>query len=299
MSKRNIYIYAIFILAILFLICEVDICEADFRENLLPLAQAGYRRISPLNTSSPKPDIIQDREFINRNQTDTQQQPKLSEEPMEEEMAKETLTHVGSEPSKIYYQISVNDVLYISVWRVKDLSLEFIVGPDGKISFPLIGDIQASGRTLADVDAEITEKLKEYVVNPQVSVMVRKFAGDKLTVIGEVRSPGIYKFVGRTNILDVIALAGGFNDRAKSASIVIVRESDNPEQESIFLNVPIKSILKGDLSKNIEVKPNDIVYISRTFVSNIKEFYDNWIVPTLQTAIDLETWRSLKKTRVK
>jgi len=287
-------------LSLIWLLSTPKLFAAETQSENLKLAQGDYKRVSPLDIST-KPDIIQDREAREQREEAGKKLQKASESTEKEitPTKKEPPVLVGNKPSQIYYRVSVNDKLFISVWRVPDLSLEFIVGPDGKISFPLIGDIEAAGRTLAEIDAEITGKLKEYVNDPQVSVMVREFAGDRLTVMGEVRTPGIYKFVGRTNIISVIALAGGFTDRAKSASIVIVREPENPGDDDKFIVVDMKSILKGDLSKNIEVRPNDIIYVSRTFVSNLKEFYDNWITPPLRTAIDYETWKTLRRTRLK
>lgn len=288
----SIYVFSLGLVLVIYL------CEAGVKQGNLKLAQAGYERVSPLpqDSISPQPDIIKDRKWRDK-RVKGELGPGQSEEELQP--VTELSVIVGSEPTKIYYKISVNDKLYISVWRVPDLSLEFTVGPDGKISFPLIGEIEAANRTLSDLKTEITEKLKEYVEDPQVSVMVREFAGNKLIVMGEVKSPGIYKFVGKATIMEVLALAGGFTDRAKSASIVIVREPDDPKRDKKLIVAHIKSILKGDLSKNIEVKPDDIIYVTRTFVSNTKEFYDNWIVPAVTKAIDVETFKSIKSSRIR
>lgn len=295
MNKRLIiYISLYFIVVVSNVFACVTSVFADNTENI----QLAYRSIFPSNPASPQPDVIKDREIINEKRIESDkrnQSLKNKEKELKSTIEKTPL--VGSEPTVIYYKIAVDDRLYISVWRVKDLSLEFIVGPDGKISFPLIGDIHAAGKTLRALDLEITEKLKEYVISPQVSVMVREFAGDRVTVIGEIKSPGIYKFVGKTNIVDVIALAGGFTDRAKSSSIVIVRESKDPSKDNDFIVVKVKSILKGDLSKNITIQPNDIIYISRTFVSNAKEFWNNWIIPVMNTAVDYESYKSIRRGR--
>jgi polysaccharide export outer membrane protein len=265
-------------------------------EGELVFAQSGYKKVYPVDVS-PKPAIIQDREFMHGAGEDMAV-PQATEAEDELRFPGRRTSIISGEPAQVHYQIAVNDKLFIGVWRVKDLSLDFVVGPDGKISFPLIGDIDAANRTLAEVDAEITEKLREYVVNPEVSVMVKEFAGDKLIVLGEIKKPGIYKFIGRTNIMHVVALAGGFTDRAKSSYIVIVREYEDPEYGSNLINVPIKSILKGNVKNNIEVRPNDIIYVSRTFVSNLKEFYDDWLDPALNTVVDFETMRSLRRTRL-
>lgn len=294
MPKYKCMVNLAFILGFIGLISCICISEAETEEEYLIFAQGGYQKVYPVDVS-PKPDIIQDREWRESLEPDT---GKPLEAEKEAEVIREKPPLVSGEPSRVHYQVSVNDKLYIAVWRVPDLSLEFIVGPDGKLSFPLIGDIDAAGRTLAELDVEITEKLKEYVVDPQVSVMVREFAGDKLIVLGEVKKPGIYKFIGRTNIMTVIGLAGGFTDRAKSAYIVIIRESPDPETGSNLINVPIKSVLRGHVERNIEVAPNDIVYVSRTLVSNLKEFYNDWVSPALRTVVDFETMRSLRRVRL-
>lgn len=294
MLKYKCVIKLAFILGFIGLISCIYVSEAGTDEEYLRFAQGGYEKVYPVDIS-PKPDIIQDREWMESLEPDTGEPLKAEEEP---ELIREKPPLVSGEPSRVHYRVSVNDKLHIAVWRVPDLSLDFIIGPDGKISFPLIGDIDAAGRTLAELDTEITEKLKEYVVDPQVSVMVKAFAGDKLIVLGEVKKPGIYKFIGRTNIMTVIGLAGGFTDRAKSAHIVIIREFPDPETGSNLISVPIKSVLKGRVERNIEVAPNDIVYVSRTFVSNLKEFYKDWVDPALRTVVSFETMRSLRRVRL-
>lgn len=316
MSKLKSLISLILILSFIGLISGVS--EAKTQLDNLRLAQRSYRRVFP-ESVSPKPASIQERdsreemkrEYKEEKQKQQEELLELEAAPKEEVPPEEGEEEEGEEekkepklvdkkPAQIYYKISINDRLYISVWRVPDLSLEFIVGPDGYISFPLIGDIYAYGKTLAELDTEVTKKLKEYVIDPQVSVMVREFAGDKVTVIGEVTSPGIYKFVRRANLMDIIALAHGFTDRAKIVSVVIIREPSNPREDPELIVVNAKNILKGKL-RRIEVKPNDIVYVSRTFVSNFKEFFDDWIVPIIGTATDLvldyETFMALRRAR--
>lgn len=269
--------------------------ETQTRQVELKYAQEkSYQRIFP-ESVSPKPDTIKARDAREAMEEELKRQEQLSE--TEQKELTPTKRPIAGKPTKLHYRIAVNDKLYISVWRVPDLSMEVVVGPDGKISFPLIGDIDAAGKTLSELDAEITEKLKEYVNNPQVSVIVREFAGDRVTVIGEVKSPGIYKFSGKARLMDIIALANGFSDRAKTSSVLIVREPQELENETKLFVVDIKSILKGNLEKNIEVEPDDIIYVSRTFISNVQEFYDNWITPLISTVIDYETYKSIRRSR--
>lgn len=297
MLESKGFITFLMVLSITMLFSIIYPAEAVSRENNLKFVQAeSYRRVFP-ESVSPKPDTIQSRDAREEMEAEAQKEKAVSEAEPKESVPKGKPALITGEPSKIQYQISVNDRLYIGVWRVPDLSIEVIVGPDGKISFPLIGDIDAAGKTLSELDAEITEKLKEYVNNPQVSVVVREFAGDRVTVLGEVADPGIYKFSGRTRLMDIIALANGFTDEAKTASIVIVREPSEPVKDADLIVVNMKEILKGDLKYNIEIQPYDIIYVSRTFISNVKEFYDNWLTPVLNTMIDYETYKSVRRGR--
>ncbi len=296
-------------LFLIFALLTAYTCEAKiFKEDLEIAQRRSYRRVHP-GSVSPKSGTIQTRDAREKMQAEAAEAERVkAEEALEaaeaekdKEEPEEKPPLVDGKPTKIYYRISVDDKLFIGVWRVRDLSMEVIVGPDGYISFPLIGDLFAYGKTLSELDAELTEKLKEYVVDPQVSVMVREFAGDNVIVLGEIRSPGIYKFVKRTKIVNVIALAGGFTDRARVVGVVVVREPEDPRQEEPdLIVVNAKEILKGKL-RNMEIRPNDIVYVSRTFVSNIKEFYNDWVSPLLgtvaDTAIDYETFMALKRAR--
>ncbi len=172
------------------------------------------------------------------------------------------------------YYIDVSDVLDISVWQIPDLSKsEVIVRPDGKISFPLIGDIKAEGLTLTQLDNIITEKLKAYVKTPEVSIMIRRFGEqtNKIVVLGEIRSPGVYKFNVPPTITEVVASAGGYSDYAVLNSIMIIRGDIRTKLEAIRVNVA--QVLKsGRLSQNIFLKPNDIVYVPRSFIGKINTF---------------------------
>lgn len=303
MLKGKNFICAVPVFSFICLILGICTSRAEEQDRILRLAQTrSYERIFP-ESVSPAPEDIQARDARLKMEAEVEQEKELSETGQKEAITVSTkekpVMLAGREPTKIYYKISVNDRLYIAVWRVPDLSMEFVVGPDGYISFPLIGDIRAAGKTLSELDAEITGKLKEYVEDPQVSVVIREFAGDQVTVIGDVVRPGIYKFVGEIKIIDVIALAGGFTDRARSSSIVIVREPDDPQKDVNLVVADIKSILKGHYKSNIEVKPYDIIYVSRTLVSNVQEFYTNFIVPAFNSAVDLESYRSIRRTRIK
>lgn len=273
-------------LTILLVISITSTCSpADDFKNVLP------------GSVSPAPGAVQMLEKRDK-ALESEKKAKEGESTGEKKVeAPQGVTSISGRATKIKYLINVNDKLYVSVWRVPDLSMEIIVRPDGYISFPLIGDIEASGRTLTELKDEITGKLKEYVENPQVSLVVREFAGEKVVILGEVRSPGVYKFTGKISLIEGVGFAGGFTRDAQPKSIVVVRSPvvEGEKEKLIVLNAA--SILqKGSLKENIELEPNDIIFVSRSLISNVKEFYNAFIVPVIRTAIDYETFKTLRQT---
>lgn len=174
------------------------------------------------------------------------------------------------------YYIDLGDVLDISVWQIPDLSRpEVIVRPDGKISFPLIGDVKVEGLTLTQLDKIITERLKEYVKAPEVSIMMRRFGAqaNKVIILGEIPAPGVYRFSTPPTITEVIASAGGYTKYAVLNSIMIISGDvrTNPEVTKVDLAQVIKA---GRLTENVILKPNDIVYVPRSLIGNINTFLE-------------------------
>jgi polysaccharide export outer membrane protein len=174
------------------------------------------------------------------------------------------------------YYIEGGDIIDISVWQIPDLSKpEVIVRPDGKISFPLIGDIKAEGLTLTQLGNTITEKLKTYVKAPQVSIMLRRFSehANKIIVLGEVFAPGVLRFGGHPTIAEVIASAGGYTKYAVMNNLMVIRGDVRGKPEIIKINFA-KIIKHGDLSENIPLQSNDILYIPRSFIGNVNTFFE-------------------------
>lgn len=174
------------------------------------------------------------------------------------------------------YYLDIGDVLDVSVWQIPDLSRsEVIIRPDGRISFPLIGDIKAEGLTITQMDDSITEKLKSFVKNPEVSIMIRHFGeqANKIVVLGEIQAPGVYKFSGPPTISEVVASAGGYTKYAVLNSIMVIRGDvrTKPAVKRINLAQILKS---GRLTHNIYLKPNDIVYVPRSFIGKLNTFLE-------------------------
>ena len=174
------------------------------------------------------------------------------------------------------YYIDIGDVLDISVWQIADLSKpEVIVRPDGRISFPLVGDIKVEGLTLTQLGDTMTERLKKYVKAPQVSIMIRRFGEhtNKVVVLGEIPSPGVYKFSSPPSITEAVASAGGYTKYAVLNSIMIIRGDLKAKPE--VLRVNLAQILKsGRLSENIRLQPNDIIYVPKSFIGNVNTFLE-------------------------
>jgi len=133
------------------------------------------------------------------------------------------------------YRLGPEDQLRISVWDNKDLTLDLVVRPDGKVSMPLIQDVQAAGLTAAELADEIQRKLSAYIVNPEVSVIVLQVNAPKYYVIGYVSKPGTYPLRGDMSVLQALALAGGFTQFASPKSIKLIRNA-NGRQESREVN---------------------------------------------------------------
>jgi polysaccharide export outer membrane protein len=158
------------------------------------------------------------------------------------------------------YVIGNGDVLAINVWKDADLSRTIPVRSDGKISLPLVGEVQAAGRTPVQLESDITEKLKSYITSPVVAVMVEQVNSKKFSILGQVAKPGSYTLALATRITDAIATAGGFRDFAKEKHIYVLRQNPDGSQSRIDFNY--KDFIKGNnQAKNIKLQPNDTVIV--------------------------------------
>jgi polysaccharide biosynthesis/export protein len=156
--------------------------------------------------------------------------------------------------------IGNDDVLAINVWKEPDLSKQIPVRSDGKISLPLIGDIQAAGRTPAQLEGDITERLKNFITDPQVAVIVQQINSLKFNILGQVTKPGAYPLTAGTTIVDAIATAGGFRDFAKKKGIYVLRQGMTGNEFRYAFNY--QDFVKGkDTKQNIMLKPHDTVVV--------------------------------------
>jgi polysaccharide biosynthesis/export protein len=155
------------------------------------------------------------------------------------------------------YRLGPDDVIDVFVWKEPDLSTNLTIRPDGKITMPLLNDLQASGKTAAQLQEEIKEKLSAYVTDPLVTVMIKQFNSFRFSVLGEVRTPGVYRVSQSVSVLDAIAMAGGFTEFAKRDHILVIRNSKSNER----INVDLKKYLKDGKNSTFFVEPADVIYV--------------------------------------
>lgn len=166
----------------------------------------------------------------------------------------------GTESADPSYIIGDDDVLAINVWNEPDLKQSVPVRPDGKISLPLVGDIQAAGRTPSQLQEDIAAKLQTYITHPNVTVVVQQILSKKFNILGRVMRPGAYPLSKTTTVLDAIALAGGFQDFAKQKDIYILRENSGGDESRLRFNY--KDVIKGkSREQNIKLEPNDTIVV--------------------------------------
>lgn len=157
------------------------------------------------------------------------------------------------------YQIGPEDILDISVWREKDLQREVIVRPDGWLTFPLVGNVEAAGRTPQQLENEIRLRLRKFIPDPVVTVSVKKIQGLKIFVTGRVGKPGEY-MVGRyVDVLQALTLAGGLTPFAKEDKIKILRKQGGKE---VVISFDYSEVKKGKrLEQNITLRSGDVIVV--------------------------------------
>jgi polysaccharide export outer membrane protein len=156
------------------------------------------------------------------------------------------------------YRIGPEDVLSISVWKNEPMSRVVPVRPDGMISLPLLDDVMAAGLTPTELRNLLAQKLAEYVPSPAVTVIVNDVKSFKVSVIGEVVKPARYELKSRTSVLDVLALAGGFNQFAARTRVVVLRQEGD---KRVRIPFNYNRVTNGSDEENVYLRPNDIVLV--------------------------------------
>jgi len=157
------------------------------------------------------------------------------------------------------YRIQPGDVLVVSVWKEQDLQSEVLVRPDGGLSFALVGDVQASGRTIEELRATVDERLRKYIPNPSVTIAVKQIGGNRVYVLGKVNRPGEFPFSRPIDVMQALSLAGGATSFASLDDIQILRREAGRQTALRFRYSEVERGQK--LDQNILLRSGDTVVV--------------------------------------
>jgi len=156
------------------------------------------------------------------------------------------------------YRLGPEDVIEVFVWKQPELSTTVVIRPDGKVSLPLLGELEATSKTAMQLQEEVTKRLLQYVSDPMVNVIVKEINSPKLSVLGQVNKPDRYPIRQRLTVLDAIALAGGFTDFAKRDKVTIIRNSGS---DKLRIQVNLKKVVQDGRGEVYYVEPLDTIYV--------------------------------------
>lgn len=190
----------------------------------------------------------------------------------------------GSEGAKLYptlqenpvpqpepYALQIGDELAIKFYTNPELNEDVKIRPDGMISLQLIDDVQAAGRSPADLDAELTHRYTGELADPQISVIVRTAAGHRMYVDGEVTKPGVVEVMGGMTLYQAIAMAGGLTDNAHRKQVILIRRG--PDGQPVGRAIDVRAIQRGSGPGNdVPVRPMDIVYVPKSKIATVDLF---------------------------
>jgi polysaccharide export outer membrane protein len=166
------------------------------------------------------------------------------------------------------YRLCPGDLLNIGVYGYDELQATALpIRPDGKLAFPLVGEIQAAGLTPGEFSVALTQALSLYVKDPQVTINIVKFHTVRVYVLGEVNHPGAYEIEKEPNLLAAISMAGGYTRYAVKRSVHVVHKATG---QYVQANLD-KLLKKGDLTQNCELDDGDVIYLARNGVSFIDD----------------------------
>ena len=181
------------------------------------------------------------------------------------------------------YIMCPGDVLQVIVYGHEDLSTPpnsnqspYVVRPDGKVSFPLIGDVDVTGKTVAQFREELANRFSQYLVTPSISVNVMKLGTTRVYVLGEINRPGLYELEKSHRVVDALSIAGGFTEKSAKKNVFLVR-AGSTEVEKLNVN---NFLTKADQKANMVLNEGDCLYLT----SNHKVIFSRDIMPFLSAA---------------
>lgn len=184
--------------------------------------------------------------------------------------APDTTTAIGAYEGGTDYRIGAQDLLEISVFGVEELNRAARVNSNGQISLPLVGGVMAGGKTIPELEKELAERYADgYLQNPQVSVFVKEFTSQRVTLEGSVKKPGIYPLTGKTSLLQAVAMAEGLDEFADLQGVVLFRQVNGQRMAAAF---DLAAVRNGT-SPDPQIYGDDIIVIERSgSKSTLREF---------------------------
>ena len=170
------------------------------------------------------------------------------------------LTALAAPPADAAYTIKPGDTLLVSVWKEPDLQGPVLVRPDGAISFPLAGQLDARNKTVGELQQELTTKLKKFISDPVVTVSIQDIKGNKVYVIGQVQKPGDFVVNPRVDVMQALSMAGGTTPFAALGDIMILRRNEAGQQEALPFRYT--DVIHGkNLQQNVMLQAGDVVVV--------------------------------------
>jgi len=183
--------------------------------------------------------------------------PALAQAPADAKRAPASTQVPGIDPSS--YRVGAEDVLEISVWREDTLKKEVLVRPDGGISYPLIGEVQAAGRTVLEIRDDVAKRLEKFIPDPVVSVAILKSASQRIYVIGRVNKPGEFPVGRHVDVLQALSMAGGLTPFADGNEIRILRRDGD---QQVVIPFEYGRVVRGQkLDQNILLRGGDVIVV--------------------------------------
>lgn len=168
------------------------------------------------------------------------------------------------------YRIQINDVLEVTVWNHPELSKEVVIPKDGCVSYPLVGNILAKGLTAVELEDTIREGLTPYVLDPQVTVLLKRYQKETINVFGAVKNAGAFDYQRGRTLIDYLGLAGGPTNRANLKKLTVSRR-DSTDMYSFVIDAK-RVIEHGDRELNMELYPDDTIFVPESFISGWRDW---------------------------
>lgn len=184
------------------------------------------------------------------------------------------------------FSLGPGDTISIEVYRQDDLKRTVKIDPSGRMMFPLIGDVQITGKSIFKVRDELQERLAKYIVNPQVTINVTTSQSHKIIVLGEVNSPGVMPLDSDLSIIEAISMSGGLTADAETSNVLLIKKGPSG---SVVSSIDVNRIYKdGDMSGNAGLAGGDIIYVPATKISNVSWYFSH-LSKILSPIVNLES----------